>query len=164
MLASLGAQLSYFNQAFSAVISNSEPFKSFLKIGISITEWVAIYFLEFCLLKSIHKTLCRSSHSSPVITKAVSYILILVITQFLKAKWERAHRLVGQSQTECPENIHTSNIMWTQQAMFRISVHTYMHAIIISFLKGHENGGGWGRAINNGLEGRRGRRTVIILL
>lgn len=41
--------MSYFNQAFSAVISNSEPFKSFLKIGLSITEWVAIYFLELFL-------------------------------------------------------------------------------------------------------------------
>lgn len=73
----------------------------------------------------------------------------------------RRAQLTVQCQVVSPKNIHTNNIIQTEQAIFRsIYLYTYMHAIEIGENRGHEFEEEWGGCIG-GLGGRKGKKEML---
>lgn len=69
----------------------------------------------------------------------------------------QAHQLVMPYQTVIPENIHTSNTIWTEQAAFRnICVYTCMHERVINKRIGYkferQQRGKYGKGLEGGKE------------
>lgn len=91
----------------------------------------------------VNWTRMTKEHSKANVGKATRYQLCTKTHRQQKRAKSRsdlpqgkAHWMVFQGQTVSPDNIHTCNIIWTEQPVFRkIDVYTftaYMHAVEIS--------------------------------